>query len=211
MIPRLHVITHDHVLARDDFESRARSLLDGTAGTGAVALHLRGRKTSGRRLFELARDLLSYVRPGSLLIVNDRVDVAMASGAHGVHLREWSIPLAEARSLVAAGVQLGRSVHDVEGAMRAASADYLFAGAIFSTATHPGEEGQGTAFLEEILRTATAPVLAIGGITLERAAQMVELGAHGVAILRGAWNSEDPAGTLARYADVCAAAGGDSN
>ena len=121
---------------------------------------------------------------GSLtrIIVNDRLDVAIACGASGVHLRADSFTVADARGIAPPGFLIGRSVHGVHEAEAAADADYLIAGAVFPTPSKPGNTtwlgGDG---LRAIVRAARAPVLAIGGITVECAGQIAAAGAAGAA------------------------------
>jgi thiamine-phosphate pyrophosphorylase len=129
----------------------------------------------------------------ALLVVNDRVDVAEAIGADGVHLGATSLPIPVARSLIGDRL-VGRSVHDASEADNAArnGADYLIAGTIFPSATHPGQPGAGVGLLEEVTAMVTLPVLAIGGITIESAAQVIAAGASGVAIIRAVLADPDP-------------------
>jgi thiamine-phosphate pyrophosphorylase len=119
------------------------------------------------------------------VVVNDRVDVALACGAHGVHLRADSIPASRVRTLVPPGFVIGRSVHGRDEALAVApGCDYVIAGTVFPTASKPGRiDLLGPDGLESIARTVRLPVLAIGGITLERAAAAAAAGAAGVAAI----------------------------
>ena len=136
MIPRLHVVTDDGVLAREDFLVRAREVLE--AGSD-VALHLRGPHTSGRRLSDLAGALRDEaIAAGATLLVNDRVDVALCSRVDGAHLGRRSLSPLEARRLLGPDRLVGASVHGVEEAASAArGADFLFVGALWATSSHP--------------------------------------------------------------------------
>ena len=122
LLPRLHVIVGDAQVAGDAELERLRPVL--AAGGSRLALHLRARALAGRRLFEVAEWLVAAAGPaGALVVVNDRVDVALAAGADGVHLREDSLPVADARRVaVASGAAgeggpagevflIGKSVH----------------------------------------------------------------------------------------------------
>ena len=118
------------------------------------------------------------------LVVNDRLDVALACGADGVHLRGDSIPIAAARRLAPAGFLIGRSVHGVAEAIAAAGADYLIAGTVFASASKPAQaERLGIAGLRSIVTAVHRPVLAIGGIAGDRVRDVAEAGAAGFAAI----------------------------
>lgn len=200
-IPPVHAITTDDVLARAGFADAALAVLE--SGGRAVALHLRGPRTSGARLFDLAAELAPAARrAGARLVVNDRVDVAVATGADGVHLPEHGLNVAEARALVGNARWVGRSVHDSDGARVAAEAgaDYLVAGPLFPTASHPGQPGRGVEWLRGVA-AAGAPVLAIGGITAANAAMARGAGAAGIAAIRAVWDAADPAAAVSDLRD----------
>jgi thiamine-phosphate diphosphorylase len=155
------------------------------AADGRVDLvQIRERDLDGGPLVELVARALDAVRgTATRVVVNDRVDVAIAASAHGVHLRADSIPVAAARKL-APGLLIGRSVHSAADALssEAAEADYYIAGTVFATASKPGGHPLlGPEGLAAIVKAASAPVLAIGGATLERLAEIREAGAAGVA------------------------------
>ena len=119
------------------------------------------------------------------VVVNDRLDIAVVSGASGVHLRTDSIAPRAARSIAPAGFVVGRSVHDAaEAASEAAGTDYLIAGTVFPTSSKPsGQQLLGTNGLAEVVRAVRIPVLAIGGITVERVDQVAASGAAGLAAI----------------------------
>lgn len=202
--PRVHVVTDDAVLARDDFLARATEV--SAAGADRIALHLRGPRTSGAELYRLATELVDITESWRTpLLVNDRVDVALACGAAGVHLGRRSLPVADARSLLAAGAVVGVSTHgpaDVSEAV-ADGADHLFVGTIFPTPSHEGVPGIGASGLREALRHADGvPTLGIGGITPARVGELLETGAHGVAVLRGVWDAPAPADAIRAYVNA---------
>ncbi|HSW31047.1 MAG TPA: thiamine phosphate synthase [Longimicrobiales bacterium] len=200
-VPRLHLVTDDAVLSRAGFQERAAALL--AAGGAALAFHLRGPGTPGRTLLELVRSLREPARAsGSLLVVNDRVDVALSAGADGAHLGARSLPLADARRIFGAQGCLGVSVHTAEEGAEAAAggADWIFAGTIYETASHPGRPGLGPAFAGRVAEVAAGvPVLAIGGVTPGRVGEVLAAGAWGVALIRGVWDAADPTDALRRY------------
>lgn len=208
MIPRLHVVTDDGILARGAFDDAARAVL--RAGGPELALHIRGPATSGRRLHEASRNLRRDAREtGSLLVVNDRVDVVLALELPAAQLGGRSLPVAEARRLLPEGTRIGASVHGVAGARRAAAdgADWLLVGTIWPTTTHPERDAAGPGLLEACVREADAPALAIGGVTPERVAAAVAAGAHGVAVVSGVWSVGDAGGAVRGYLDALEAAG----
>lgn len=198
-VPRLHLITDDRRLLAPGFADAAEALLG--AGGPSVALHLRGRDISARKLLGLALRLAgAAAESGARLLVNDRLDVALAAGAHGAQVGARGMPVADARALLGADRLLGASVHSLaEGEVAAGEgADFLIAGTLFPTASHPGRPGSGTAWLRE-LSALGVPVVGIGGITPERVGQARNAGAHGVAVLRGVWEAPRPAEALDEY------------
>ena len=208
VVPRLHVVTDDAVLARPDFLGRASDVLRAVAsvddGSGAdVALHVRGPRTDGRTIHRLAADLLEGADSvGCALVVNDRADVALAVGAAGVHLGARSLSLADVMGLVEGPRVVGVSVHSVADAAAAAEggASYLVAGHVWATPSHPGEAGRGCTWLREVVGASNAvPVVAIGGVTRDRVPEVLETGAGGVAVLGGIWNEPDPAEAVVDY------------
>ena len=193
MIPALHVVTDDEILARPDFVSLATRVI--RAGKGDVALHLRGPHTVGRTLFLHAEALGKEAAfHGSRVLVNDRLDVALAADLSGAHLGQRSVPSEVARKILGPHRLLGLSVHSVEEALAGGggSVDFLLLGTIFRSATHPGALTGGLARIQEVRGTTDLPLLAIGGMTPERVDPVLTAGAHGVAVLGGIWHSRDP-------------------
>lgn len=206
MIPRLHVVTDDAVLSDRAFLATAAALARGLGPD--LALHLRGHATPARRLHRLAADLeVALDGTGTPLLVADRIDVALATARSGVRVGVRSIPVETARELVG-GRLLGCSVHDPDEAAGAviAGADFVILGTIWETPSHPGRPGAGLALVRQAARRAGAPVIAIGGVTSERAAEAVAAGAGGVAVLRGVWAAPDPLAAAAAYVDAMKAA-----
>ena len=200
-VPRIHAVTDDRVLARGrEFAEAARAVL--RVGGPSVALHLRGAGTEVRRLLELVRDLLPAARrTGSLLVVNDRVDVALAAGADAVHLGRRSLPPAAVRRIVDREVLVGASVHSVSEAREAGSggADYLFVGTIYHSASHPAVEASGPGLVTEVSRTVDVPLVAIGGLEPGRVGEVAAAGAWGLAAVSGVWEAEDPGGAVTAF------------
>jgi thiamine-phosphate diphosphorylase len=201
-IPLLHAVTDDAVVARAGFLERAGEVL--AAGGTKLALHLRAPAGSGRALHDLALRLAELAsRTGSQLLVNDRVDVALAAGAHGVQLGRRSLPIPDAWKMVGGRMAIGASVHDADEAREAAEAgaDFLLAGAVYPTATHPGQPGAGVRLIESVAGLGL-PVIAIGGVTPERAGELRRAGAAGMAAIRGVWDAPSPAKAVQRYIEA---------
>jgi thiamine-phosphate diphosphorylase len=118
-------------------------------------------------------------------VVNDRLDVALACGAGGVHLRSDSISPTAARSIAPEGFLVGRSIHSVaEAEAYASSADYFIAGTVYPTASKPGQPRLlGPAGLAAIVRATSVPVLGIGGVTAGNLDKVVASGAAGIAAI----------------------------
>jgi thiamine-phosphate diphosphorylase len=200
VIPTLHVVTDDEILRREDFLAKAILVL--AAGGADLALHLRGPETAGRVLQRLAEPLRDRARTvGSRLLANDRVDLAFGLRLSGAHLGQRSLPPVDARSILGPGRLLGLSVHGPEEVDRGAEGalDFLFVGTIFTSSSHPGRHPGGPERIREIRGLTDLPLLAIGGIDLRRVSEVLEAGAHGVAVLGGVWNARDPEDAVRGY------------
>jgi thiamine-phosphate diphosphorylase len=191
-VPRLHAVTDDAIAARPDAESLARAI-----ARPGTAVHARAPGLEGRAHLEFATRIIAAARAGGAVgVVNDRVDVARATGAHAVHLPAHGLPVDAVRPLVP-GLLVGGSVHSADGARRAADlgADYVFLGPIWETPSHPGRGALGPAVLRGL---DAIRVIAIGGVTPERAGEARDAGAWGVAAISALWRAPDPAAAVAR-------------
>jgi thiamine-phosphate diphosphorylase len=152
---------------------------------GIDLIQVRERDLGASSLADLIGRILAVTRGSrTRVVVNDRLDVAIATGADGVHLRHDSIAVAAARTLAPAPFVVGRSVHDGGEARAAVGADYLIAGTVFPTTSKPGASTLlGLDGLRAVVMAATAPVLAIGGVTLDRLDEIAATGAAGVAAI----------------------------
>lgn len=176
------------VTDRRRFVEPVRDLLDQVrraVDAGIDLVQLRERDLEAAPLTELVGKLVTITRGSATrVVVNDRLDVAIAGAADGVHLRYDSVAVADARALAAKPFVIGRSVHDPAETRAAAGADYLIAGTVFETTSKPdGGSPLGTAGLRRIVAASTAPVLAIGGITLDRLDAIAAAGAAGFAAI----------------------------
>ena len=196
---RLTVITDEGLTRPRALSEVVRQAL--FAGAPAIQLRLKG--ATARELFDAAIALIPIVRPaGALFIINDRVDVALAVGADGVHLGPDDPPIADARAVArlalgteADGFVLGYSVDTPDGAIRAEAegADYLGVGAVFAT-VNKADAGEviGLDGLQRVVESTSIPVVAIGGITAERAEAVAGTGACGCAVIGAVMGAPDP-------------------
>jgi len=195
-IPTVHAVTDAAVLAHPDFPERAAAVLRALGSAGA--LHLRGHGIDARRLHRIAEALITVqAESGGWLLLNDRLDIALAVGARGAQLGQRALRLTDARR-IAPALALGASVHSPAEAQDAALADWWLVGHIFDTPSHPGVAAQGTELLRT-LRPTGVPLIAIGGITPHNAPEARAAGAHGVAAIRGIWAAKDPARAATEY------------
>jgi len=195
-LPRLHAITDERTARRSDLRDVARELAAG--GGSELAFHARGRELTGREHYDLAVRLSdsSTVR----LFVNDRLDVALSVPAFGVQLGHGSLPVSAARALNPLW-WIGKSVHSLAEteAARAEGADYLVVGPVFATASHPGRTPLGLGGLKQIVAVAgELPVIAIGGITVDRIREVCDGGAYGIAAIRALWDDAEPRAAAGR-------------
>jgi thiamine-phosphate diphosphorylase len=163
---------------------------------GATAIQLRDKTATAEEVYDIARRLLPDVCAfDALLLVNDRFDVALAAGAHGVHLGPDDLPVCEVRRVVPASFLIGASTDDPLTGRRLAraGADYLGVGAVFGTCSKPGLEHEsiGPQRVAEVLEVAGIPAVGIGGITARNAAEVSRSGA-GIAVLGAVMESPDP-------------------
>lgn len=202
MVPRLHVLVSDAAADRPDFRETAAALRD--RGAGRLALHLRLRGASDRRLHEMAAGLAVEARAaGGWCVVNGRPDVALTAGAQAVQLGAGALPIARAREVVGGEVALGASVHGPRDARRAveSGANLLLVGTIFPSPSHPERAGAGLSRIAAC-RDAGAPLVAIGGVTPSRVPAVLGAGAHGIAVLSGVWSADRPLEAAGRYLDA---------
>jgi thiamine-phosphate pyrophosphorylase len=153
---------------------------------GIDIIQIRERDLDAGPLVTLVAELVHLTRgTPTRIVVNDRLDVALACRADGVHLRGDSMPPEAARSIAPAGFLIGRSVHhEQEAKAAAASVDYLVAGTVFPTSSKAGlTEWLGVEGLARICRSVSVPVLAIGGVTVDRIPGVAAAGAAGIAAI----------------------------
>jgi thiamine-phosphate pyrophosphorylase len=182
----------------------------GAAARGGVDLvQIRERDLPARDLLDLVGRCLDAAQgTGARVVVNDRLDVALASGAHGVHLRGDSLEARRVRAIAPPGFLVGRSVHEEAEAVAAASGghvDYLILGTFHESASKPpGHPRLGLEDCGRIARAVNVPVLAIGGLTLDRLPAVLRAGAAGVAAIGLFAGEGDDPGSAARRARAAA-------
>ncbi|MBX3345489.1 MAG: thiamine phosphate synthase [Nitrospira sp.] len=186
---RLYLVTDRHQTAGRPLLPVLRQAI----AAGARAVQLRERDLPIRDLRALA-EALQRELPQARLFINDRVDLALALSAHGVHLRESSLPAVVVRGLLQRSQLLGASVHSIEGALAAEQqgADFVVLGPIHDT---PSKRQYGAplglAVLERAARSVRIPIFAIGGMTAARARDARRAGAFGVAVLSSILSAAD--------------------
>lgn len=171
------------------------SALEGALKGGAEAVQLREKDLEVRELLKLAYRVRKMTSDyGAAFFVNDRVDVALAAGADGVHLGESGMPAFAARKVVGRDMLIGVSTHGVQQALQAEKdgADFVTLGPVFET---PSKVGYGRPLGVEVLRQASGrlsiPIFAIGGISKESAEEVIRAGSRGVALISAVFASKD--------------------
>lgn len=185
--PLLCCVSDGSLRGRESIEEAARRLRE-AADAGADLIHVREKAVDDATLLAFVRRVMDVTSAlPARVVVNDRLDVAIAAGAAGVHLRGDSFSAADARRIAPRDFLIGRSVHSVEEAVaveRGGGCNYLVFGTVYPTASKPaGHAVAGIEALAAVCRAVRLPVLAIGGVTAERAAEIARAGAAGIAAI----------------------------
>jgi thiamine-phosphate pyrophosphorylase len=171
-------------------------IVDAALAGGVTTLQLRAKRMGGKEMYDLARAMSMRCREtGTLFVVNDRVDVAMAVAADGVHVGVKDLPLAETRRLIGRGMILGYSPLNLEDvlASKQGGADYVGLGPVFGTASKQDAQPElGLFALAEQAAAARLPSVGIGGIGVANAGSVIRAGVDGVAVISAIQNSPDP-------------------
>ena len=205
MHPTLYVIL-DRAAARG---RTLEEILDATLAGGCRMVQLREKKWPAGRVLPLAQRLRARCREtGATFIVNDRVDLALAAEADGVHLGQDDLPAALARPLLRRGMILGVSTHSVEQARAAAAAgaDYVAVGSMFPTATKPDFQLVGPALIRAVRGEIRVPLIGIGGVMVENVGDVIRAGADGVAVISAVCGAADPRLATHRFFEAIRAA-----
>jgi len=201
MDPSLYVVLDRVAAGRRGLEE----ILEATIAGGCRMIQLREKEWPSGRLLPLAERLRDRCRlAGVTFIVNDRVDLALAVGADGVHLGQDDLPGRVARPLLRPGMILGRSTHSVAQARDAQGegADYIAVGSMFPTRTKPDFELVGPELIRAIRPETRSPLVGIGGVTRENVAEVIRAGADGVAVISAVCGAPDPAAATREFLEA---------
>jgi len=208
-------IDYSLYLVTDRALARGRPLADvvrAAVAGGVTCVQLREKEASAREFAAAARELLALLRPlGVPLIVNDRIDVALAAGADGVHVGQQDLSVADARRLGPPGWIVGVSAESVADAARAErdGADYVGASPVFATPTKADHAPPlGLAGLRALRAATKLPLVAIGGIHVGNARETIRAGADGLAVVSAIVAADDPRAAAAELRREIAAAKG---
>jgi thiamine-phosphate pyrophosphorylase len=187
----LYVITDEGLSEGLSHQEIARRAIAG----GADVIQLRDKAMTARQLLPIAKEINELARRSDVLfIVNDRIDVALASGAHGVHLGQDDLPLIDARRITPPGFIIGISASSKEQAIQAdlEGADYVALGPIFTTnSKKDAAKACGIEKLHEVSALISVPLLAIGGINNENVVDVIDAGADGIAVISAVVSQPD--------------------
>ena len=198
VLPRLYVILDAGMLTEPAGET-AQKLID----AGVKLLQYRAKNAAARELWAESRAIAEAVRRAKCtFIVNDRPDVAYLAGADGVHVGQDDLDVEQARKVIGPDRWVGVSTHNLEQFEKAAasSADYIAVGPVFQTSSKANPDPVvGTDLLRRVRALSEKPIVAIGGITLDRAAEVLEAGADSVAVISDILKSKDPAAMASEF------------
>lgn len=191
-IGRLHVLTDTVLQSRFSHVELTQLAISG----GADTIQFRQKTGATREMIKIARQLKQICSDaGVTFIVNDRVDVAIASGADGVHLGQDDFPIPLARELLGQSRIIGGSATTLEEAQKclAEGADYIGFGPVYPT-TSKADAGPvtGISLLKKVIKTIPLPIIVIGGVTAENTPEVMQAGAHGIAVISAVCCQENP-------------------
>jgi thiamine-phosphate pyrophosphorylase len=201
LFPALYAII-DPAFALEPPVDFASKLVD----AGVELIQLRDKQASARKAYDEASQLVARVPPrGVRIIVNDRPDIAAMVGAGGVHVGQEDLPVEEVRRICGRSLWVGISTHNIEQFREATltSADYIAVGPIFPTAAKENPDPVvGIDFVPAVRKLTPKPIVAIGGITVESAADVFRAGADSVAVIRDLLSAPDPVGRAREYLEI---------
>ncbi|MEQ7125694.1 thiamine phosphate synthase [Actinopolymorpha sp. B11F2] len=193
MLPRFHCITNSATLNGQPIEA--------VVDAGVDAIQVRAKNLTDRELLDLTAEVVARVADRAKVIVNDRLDVALAAGADGVHVGLDDLPVWHARRLAPAGFLVGGTCRHAEHArqVKAEGADYVGVGPIYLTTSKQGlPDPIGLHTLADVAKV--LPAIAISGITLDRVPEVMRAGAYGVAVIAALAQADDPGAAAAEIA-----------
>jgi len=198
----LYLVTDRSALPTTSLQDVVESCL----AAGLKAVQLREKDMAVRDLLGLAHALRdSTRRHGARLLINDRADVALAVGADGVQRAGTSLPVSALRAISPSGFLIGASVHDIDEARAAEAdgADFLLFGPVYDTPSkRQYGPPQGLAALERVSAAVSTPVFGVGGVTPDRAGEVMRAGAAGVAVIGAILAAERPADAVKAFLDA---------
>lgn len=205
--PAICVITRGRGAAHSSERGALLARLEAAAGTGATMIQIRERQLNDRELLQFTEQVVAAVRShGTLVTVNDRTDIAIVAGAGGVHLKSNAPSISDIRRIVPSSFVVGRSIHSVDEARAAETAggcDYLFFGTVCPSSSKPIDHPiAGIEMLADVCRRVALPVLAIGGVSVDRARALTDAGAAGVAAISLFADATDVARTVRELRDA---------
>ena len=195
---RLYVIPDRKIGAPRSLVEQAKACLAG----GATAIQLRDKEMDGAELLQTGREIAALCRAaGALFFVNDRLDIALLAGAHGLHIGQTDIPLTEARRLAPEDFIIGVSVQTEEAARAAKQngADYLGIGAVVPTSTKSAD-ALGYAGVADVAAATDLPCVAIGGINLDNLSRVMDTGVNGISIISAIVSKPDITAETKKFA-----------
>jgi thiamine-phosphate diphosphorylase len=216
----VHAVTNDDIVGRTAFLTRGRDVMHALGARGALQLRApRLAQADPGALLELAKALAAEQEPsGAWLVINDRVDIALMAGARGIQLAGTSMEPADAARVIVAALErnvadeatapcVGASAHTLEegiaarigGASWAVVSHVLTRGRAPADAADRADASGGPALLQQLARHSGLPIVAIGGIVPQHIAPLRQLGAHGIAAIRGIWDAENAGHAAADY------------
>lgn len=196
---RLYVLISSDIVTKS-VEETARLVIDG----GADAIQLREKTISDRQFISLARKIHNItLQKGTLLIINDRVNVAKEVSAEGVHLGQHDTGISEARDLLGNEKIIGVSTHNIEQAEQAQKegADYIAIGPVYPTSTKTNEPTVGLEVVKEVAKRISIPFVVIGGITLKNLKEVLKTRAKRVAVCSAIITSKDIRSSTRKFKD----------
>ncbi|NTZ18831.1 thiamine phosphate synthase [Paenibacillus sp. JMULE4] len=201
MISRLHAL-HIITTGRQELEEVA-AILKRCPVSFIDVLHIREKHRSAHELVQW-HAMLKPLLPQTKVVLNDRMDAALAASADGVQLTGNSLSPAEARAIAPTGMTIGCSVHSANEAAEASlqGADYVIFGHVYPTGSKPGIPPRGIAVLRQTVIAANVPVIAIGGIEPQTVDDVLSTGAAGVAVLSSVLLHSDPVGQVYAYREA---------
>jgi thiamine-phosphate pyrophosphorylase len=203
-VPCLALVTDRRLCQALSLEEAVAQAVEG----GANLVQLREKDLPAAELLALAEKLRAVTHLGrALFLVNDRLDVALACSADGVHLPEQGLPVAAARRLAGERFIVGRSVHSVAEAVRAQAegADYVQVGTIFASRSHPDQPVAGLGLLEAVAAAVSIPILVVGGIAAANVGEAMAVGAGGAAVISAILATPSPRDAARGLAQAIAA------